>query len=837
MREKKEKNVRKRRPLMKPARWMLKFTQHVSACVCIICVVALFLEGSVYVENYGHRSYVQMYSGNTEQVVSDFFESYLHAETRSVIRFATIRSQLETDGAFDLDRKINISEYYYRKNIPSFSDTGQRTYFPEAVYYLEDLIRWQQSGGIRYLGTNYTYNAIVQNAVTDTALVETPDSGSMVNMVDNMFLTINKESLEEVATNAKEYRILVEQLSACMIDLGNNYSEYQKYLKEYAEDKTSFVYYIYMDNEAGDIYTNSSRLKGMARNGVHDFFSNGLVCAAVGTTSLSGIQNELTIPATTIASYMSEYDYAFGDNAVIYTGIDIREEKDDYFNTLYKAILGYDAELMYILTGVSVVCGLYYLFAAVYLMYAAGRRVSKEGEEFIEVKWSDSVVTEVFLGWCAVLGYVVACLLVLLFEYYMRSPVDYISEVNAIGIMAAAFVVSILVTESLCSLARRYKAGTLLKNSILYMFVIAQLIKLFKYFMSKAVVAKRKIQYYLERSGLWERTWGILMIELVFYAVCMIIMYIFIRRHEDFLALSAAGLLLGVAFFIAYRRMRRKIEREHIIEKIEGIVAGEGSRVEEEKLSFENAALGHAVNEIGEGIRAAVETSTKDERLKAELLTNVSHDIKTPLTSIISYIDLLKKEEINSDKAKEYIDVLENKSLKLKNLIQDLIEVSKISTGNIEYEMMPLNLHELLMQAAGEYDEKFEEHCLKMIYNNHAKEAFILADPRRMWRVVENLLSNVYKYALEGTRVYLEVVQTDNELTLTMKNISAKELNIRPDELAERFVRGDLSRTTEGSGLGLAIAENLVEGQGGKFDIMLDGDLFKVQFTFKVYEK
>ena len=181
--------------------------------------------------------------------------------------------------------------------------------------------------------------------------------------------------------------------------------------------------------------------------------------------------------------------------------------------------------------------------------------------------------------------------------------------------------------------------------------------------------------------------------------------------------------------------------------------------------------------------------------------------------------------------------MLESKSLKLKNLIQDLIEVSKISTGNIEYEMMPLNLHELVMQAVAEYDEKFAEHCLKLIYNNDVREACIMADSRRMWRVMENLLSNVYKYALEGTRVYLDVSRSGENLIFTMKNISAKELNIQAEELSERFVRGDLSRTTEGSGLGLAIAQNLVIGQGGDFKILLDGDLFKVQITFGIYEK
>jgi signal transduction histidine kinase len=359
------------------------------------------------------------------------------------------------------------------------------------------------------------------------------------------------------------------------------------------------------------------------------------------------------------------------------------------------------------------------------------------------------------------------------------------------------------------------------------------MIRFVRFLRRKCKEANEKMHYYVEHSGMWEKTWGIMLVEVVFYFMCLILICFMFLRHLYGQAFSVGAAMIVVIVIASFKRMKSRMERREIIEKIEGIVAGEDVRVEEDHLSSENITLGHAVNEIGEGIRTAVEKSVKDERLKGELLTNVSHDIKTPLTSIINYVDLLKKEELENEKASEYIEVLENKAIKLKNLIQDLIEVSKISTGNIEYEMMPINLHELIMQATGEYDEKFSEHCLKLIYNNDAKNAVILADSRRIWRVMENLLSNVYKYALEGTRVYVEVTGNEEEVTFTMKNISAKEINIQVDELTERFVRGDSSRTTEGSGLGLAIAQNLVIGQGGNFKIMVDGDLFKVSITFK----
>ena len=837
MREKKSKIVKKKSPLPKGIRWMMEFTQHICACVIVFCLIAIVIKSSVYIEDYGYRSWIIGNGTEDEQIVSNFFSGRLSNETLSVIRFVTIRSQLETGGDFDLKREINISDYYYRKNIQSYSDNGQRKYFPDAVYYLEDLIRWQQSGGLRFLNQSFTYNQ-TNNLINAVALKEADAVESKVNLVDNMFLTVANKRLEALVTNDKDYSILCEQLAACMLDLSNNYNEYQRYMKYYAEGKTNFVYYIYMDNKAGDIYTNNPNLNGLAKSKIQEYFSN-LVCSAAGTTALNpDIHGDYTLSLEEVGMYMSDYDYAFGDNAVVYTGIDLGiDAEDGYYSTLYNAVLNYDVEQVYLYVGIAALCGIYYLFVTVYLMCAAGRRVDREGTEYIELKWTDSIVLEIFLMWCAALGFVILGLGAILGKYFLISSLNYIDKISALIVMLTTFICSIFFVETVCSLARRYKSGTLFKNSLIYKFGITQIVRLCKGLKGKCGMIKQKTQYYMERSGLWERTWGIMLVEVVFYLVCLAFIIVFAANRDEDMAFYVSALMLAVLLYTSYRRMHRKIEREHIVEKIEGIVAGEGSRVDEDSLSLENAALGRAVNEIGEGIQTAVEKSIKDERLKAELLTNVSHDIKTPLTSIINYVDLLKKEPMESQKALEYIDVLEKKSLKLKNLIQDLIEVSKISTGNIEYEMMPLNLHELIMQTAAEYDDKFAEHCLKTVYNNYAKESYILADSRRMCRVMENIMSNVYKYALEGTRVYLEVNQVGNELVFTTKNISAKELDIDAEELTERFVRGDLSRTTEGSGLGLAIAQNLIIGQGGDFRIILDGDLFKVQITFPIYKK
>lgn len=237
------------------------------------------------------------------------------------------------------------------------------------------------------------------------------------------------------------------------------------------------------------------------------------------------------------------------------------------------------------------------------------------------------------------------------------------------------------------------------------------------------------------------------------------------------------------------------------------------------------------LNNLGLAINNAVEERFKSEHFKAELITNVSHDLKTPLTSIINYVDLLKKENIENPTVQEYLEVLDRKSQRLKKLTEDLVEASKASTGNLAVEKERLDLVQLVTQATGEYEAKMAAQQLSLRQTLPHEPVYVEADGRHLWRILDNLLGNCTKYALEGTRVYLEVSTWDDYVTLAVKNISRDPLNIDPDALMERFVRGDESRTTEGSGLGLSIARSLTELQDGKFQISIDGDLFKGVIT------
>jgi signal transduction histidine kinase len=223
--------------------------------------------------------------------------------------------------------------------------------------------------------------------------------------------------------------------------------------------------------------------------------------------------------------------------------------------------------------------------------------------------------------------------------------------------------------------------------------------------------------------------------------------------------------------------------------------------------------------------------------MKADLITNVSHDIKTPLTSIINYVNLLKMEPIEDKRMTEYINILDEKSQRLKQLTEDLVEASRISSGNITLQMSPINLVELIYQTGGEFNEKFEAKDLTTITKLPKEAAMIMADGRRIWRVVENLYNNVAKYAMAHTRVYVTMEKLEHEVSFAIKNISEQPLNVETTDLTERFVRGDESRTTEGSGLGLSIARNLTTLMGGRFDIELDGDLFTATIIFPLVEE
>lgn len=280
------------------------------------------------------------------------------------------------------------------------------------------------------------------------------------------------------------------------------------------------------------------------------------------------------------------------------------------------------------------------------------------------------------------------------------------------------------------------------------------------------------------------------------------------------------------------------LQMQKLQEGSKRIAAGDLSEpIDTSKMFWEFKRHGENINKVSDGIALAVEDRMKSERFKTELITNVSHDIKTPLTSIINYVDLIKKEEIQDETLQEYIDVLDRQSARLKKLIEDLMEASKASTGNLAVNLEECDVEVLLTQIIGEFEDKLIANQLEVVVQKPEHPVIVSADGRHLWRVLDNLLNNACKYSLPGTRVYISLVQLGNEAVITFKNISKVALNIPSEELMERFVRGDSSRNTEGSGLGLSIAQSLTELMNGSMQLDIDGDLFKVTLRFQATSK
>lgn len=309
--------------------------------------------------------------------------------------------------------------------------------------------------------------------------------------------------------------------------------------------------------------------------------------------------------------------------------------------------------------------------------------------------------------------------------------------------------------------------------------------------------------------------------------------------------LGAAVLLIIVSLiwlaadaFIVYYLVLNAIAKNKIIKGIKAVAGGDLEyQISLEHLRGEQREVAEMLNDIGTGLQKAVEKSVKSERLKTDLITNVSHDIKTPLTSIINYVDILKRSNIEDPKIQGYLEILEAKAQRLKTLTEDVVEASKVSSGNINLQLMDVNLVEMMNQTTGEFAEKFEHKNLELIQTLPNEPAIIHVDGRRMWRVLENLYNNAAKYAMPGTRIYADLRTDKDEVIFSLKNVSEYPLNFSADELTERFIRGDISRSTEGNGLGLSIAKSLVQMQGGKLELYLDGDLFKATVRFRKADK
>lgn len=802
-----------------------------------------------------------------------------------------LENLFETDGMMNRNKEIDVMEY-------SKNDTANGENVSGIAYSLEELINWGEDFDSAE-SDNYAKNSVivcqkpegtyeyyytsdfmtrVESGVFDIIMQDGSDvdgflqelqngkytsSGfynfDIVDMEGNILYTdcwnfgsalIEKyapqgaENLLQVVNNSPR---LNGKLSVIYDDLaytlGNIYSDYQNYqmgFEHLEEGNTNFTY-IYANNDTKKVVTNKTSYENYAEleKNVQNLISEKDVKYMVIYPKLKDFNSNMNVSKSDkwekLRSYSSEKKW----NSVFAVAVDTTYTIQDQF---YQNKVAYDNNIPYFkgTTWLLVLSIILFLGATIWLTLEAGR--TAEDEE-LHLDGFDHWKTEIaavlivliwivgsYIGihfWNGNIYTMINDIPTYLkdggtyFEYYYARGMD----VSSAYMSASLYLPSLSIAElaeiyfygvftlgcffmGYVSLIKRIKGRNLWKNSLL------------------RVIVRFIYKIYDNRK---KTTKTVLLLCGFFLVQGIAVLF---RNGVTMLLVLLAD--VGVFYVV----LNGLLLKEKLKKGIEEIALGNMEyQIPLQGLRGENLKLAEMINGIANGFHMAVEEAMKNERLKTDLITNVSHDIKTPLTSIINYVAILKQSDIADPKIQGYLDILEAKAQRLKTLTEDVVEASKVSSGNISLEYMDVDLVEMIQQTEGEMAEKFEARNLKMIVNLPAEPAVVHVDGRRMWRVLENIFGNAAKYAMPGTRVYADLKLEEDTVDLSLKNVSEHQLNISADELTERFIRGDLSRSSEGSGLGLSIAQSLTTMQGGTFNLYLDGDLFRVNIRFPRVKK
>lgn len=802
-----------------------------------------------------------------------------------------LENLFETDGMMNRNKEIDVMEY-------SKNDTANGENVSGIAYSLEELINWGEDFDSAE-SDNYAKNSVivcqkpegtyeyyytsdfmtrVESGVFDIIMQDGSDvdgflqelqngkytsSGfynfDIVDMEGNILYTdcwnfgsalIEKyapqgaENLLQVVNNSPR---LNGKLSVIYDDLaytlGNIYSDYQNYqmgFEHLEEGNTNFTY-IYANNDTKKVVTNKTSYENYAEleKNVQNLISEKDVKYMVIYPKLKDFNSNMNVSKSDkwekLRSYSSEKKW----NSVFAVAVDTTYTIQDQF---YQNKVAYDNNIPYFkgTTWLLVLSIILFLGATIWLTLEAGR--TAEDEE-LHLNGFDHWKTEIaavlivliwivgsYIGihfWNGNIYTMINDIPTYLkdggtyFEYYYARGMD----VSSAYMSASLYLPSLSIAElaeiyfygvftlgcffmGYVSLIKRIKGRNLWKNSLL------------------RVIVRFIYKIYDNRK---KTTKTVLLLCGFFLVQGIAVLF---RNGVTMLLVLLAD--VGVFYVV----LNGLLLKEKLKKGIEEIALGNMEyQIPLQGLRGENLKLAEMINGIANGFHMAVEEAMKNERLKTDLITNVSHDIKTPLTSIINYVAILKQSDIADPKIQGYLDILEAKAQRLKTLTKDVVEASKVSSGNISLEYMDVDLVEMIQQTEGEMAEKFEARNLKMIVNLPAEPAVVHVDGRRMWRVLENIFGNAAKYAMPGTRVYADLKLEEDTVDLSLKNVSEHQLNISADELTERFIRGDLSRSSEGSGLGLSIAQSLTTMQGGTFNLYLDGDLFRVNIRFPRVKK
>ncbi len=709
---------------------------------------------------------------------SPAFQDQVQEDMAHIFNYVRYRDVFETDGALDLSKEMF-----------SFN----RGDGPEIIYTLEEVIRYAQGQGF-YLNEQF-------EVVNDLFVYDTT-STTKDCLVNWRAYDINREINEP----GDAYASLLDLTREVLAALSEYYTVYHHFI---ANPSNLYFQVVYRnDHEDQIVYSNAydMTLKQLRTMGRYCYLASDSIQV---DTNMDQLPPDIT-------SVMEENNYYDAPYYHMMVAVDTNYPFEDSYsaaNTDYLAM--HERSFESFLRMIAGIIGC--LLTLYYLVIVSGYQTKDAGS--LRLHGLDLISTES----CILLTALLAAFMLFLGEkigYKLIHLLVIEAEWSFLERMMRAVIIYLCCLFGAFSLLRRYKTRQLWTNSTLHHLI-------------------NNISSYINHRT---HTYRLSVFYFTFVAIQIAVVtgIILLYRHRSLppvivICIILALGLLAVDYYIFHRLFTLALQQDRIVDTVSRIAGGDTSyQMDLSGFTGMELELARKLNSIGTGLEQALQDQFKSERLKADLITNVSHDIKTPLTSIINYIDLIKRENIQDPKIREYLNVLEQKSQRLKTLTEDLVEASKASSGNIKLEMTELDLVEMIWQTNGEFEDKYATRHLGLVSELPSEPIIIEADGRHLWRVLENLYNNAYKYAMENSRVYVDIEKDETKAYVIIKNMSENPLNIAGDDLTERFVRGDVSRTTEGSGLGLSIAKSLTTLQGGSFQIVTDADLFKVKIGFTI---
>lgn len=733
-------------------------------------------------------------SYSIQEMSRSYEETDLFFRQVDVILAHKIRGQqneklFEQEGAFNGSKELDIQSY---------GSAGSSLQDMNTTYLLSDLLKFVETGGRQRL------HAAISDAMEQQDKTGQEAGETLIEQSEELeaIIPLTGISLAECSRWYSDPAAFVLEMYLKLDNVSEEiYQRYQEYTgaqdESWSAGAPGNLGYCIENTATGEIYTSTgeedydSAVEAILADGNFTSLYEGECSFNIVVTNPDNILNQEA------ASWFMQERFA-GTNEKVFLAVDQSYPVSDELRS-YADVFAKRENIVWASLLGGVICVLVLIAGFVLSMITAGWQ---EGRCTPEAGRLDHIPTELAVG----LYMIIAVLFLLFFYGYVPKPNEMSPGMR--GFVSLVSALAYLVFLSGClSLVRRIRTRTLWSNSICRMLVKTW----------QQVTAARAA------SG-----------QFLFWYI------IFVILNFLFLLLGNVGifLMLVMDMVVLLYLLRDMTGKQSVFEGIQQISKGDlGYKIDTSALQGETCEMAKAVNEMGDGLQEAVDAIIKNERLKAELITNVSHDIKTPLTSIVNYVDLLKRENLPGERVQHYIEVLDQKSQRLKQLTEDLVEASKISSGNVELHMMRMPLQGMLQQAYGEFQERLEERGLITVWTVEKEPAYIMADGRQLWRILENFFGNICKYAMEGTRIYIELYREDRTVYLSLQNTSKEELTASGEELAGRFVRGDKSRNTEGSGLGLSIAQSLTQLHGGDFEVSAMGDVFRVTVSFPVVEE